>query len=87
MPRVKLIKNLNKTVCPLCDLTKYPTKQMLALDMLREFVTAFPDIKIKSVLADALYGTDEFMDKASAITSGAQVVSELRSNQRIASKN
>ena len=72
---------------PLCDHHKYPTKQMLALDMLREFVAAFPGIKIKSVLADALYGTGEFMDNASTITGGAQVVSQLRSNQRVASKN
>ena len=65
----------------------YPTKQMLALEMLREFVAAFPTFNIKGVLADALYGTGEFMDKAAAITDGAQVVSQLRGNQQIASKN
>jgi SRSO17 transposase len=54
----------------------YPTKQRLALEMLREFVAAFPGIKIKSVLADALYGTGNFMDNASTITGGAQVVSQ-----------
>lgn len=72
---------------PQTDHTRYPTKQMLALKMLSEFTQAFPEVKIKSVLADALYGTAEFMDNASALTSGAQVVSQLRCNQRVASKN
>jgi hypothetical protein len=72
---------------PLCDHIMYPTKQRLALEMLREFVAAFPGIKIKSVLADALYGTGNFMDNASTITGGAQVVSQWRSNQVVASKN
>ena len=47
----------------------------------------FPEVKIKGVLADALYGTGEFMEKASAITGKAQVVSQLRSNQKVASRN
>jgi hypothetical protein len=66
---------------------KYPQKQTLALSMLKYFVDAFPDIKIKSVLADALYGTRDFMDKASSLTHGAQVISQLRSNQCVLSKN
>ena len=69
------------------DHVNYPTKQALALDMLREFTAAFPDFKIKSVLADALYGTADFMDKAEIITNYAQIVSQLRSNQRVASKS
>ncbi|TMO73675.1 transposase, partial [Pseudoalteromonas sp. S3776] len=39
------------------------------------------------VLADALYGTGEFMDKASALTTKGQIVSQLRSNQKVASRN
>ena len=77
----------NRPRRPVVNRNLYPTKQLLALDMLSEFVDAFPNIKIKGVLADALYGTGEFMDKAAAITGGAQVVSQLRGNQRIASKN
>ncbi len=65
----------------------YPTMQVLALEMTQEFVDAFPEVRIKGVLADALYGTGEFMDKASAITGKAQVVSQLRSNQKVASRN
>ncbi len=69
------------------DHVNYPTKQALALEMLREFTTAFPNFKIKSVLADALYGTADFMDKAEEITHHAQIVSQLRTNQRVSSKN
>lgn len=69
------------------DHINYPTKQALALEILREFTRYFPDFKIKSVLADALYGTTEFMDNALKITKNAQIVSQLRSNQIVASKN
>lgn len=69
------------------DHRRYPTMQALALEMAQEFVDVFPEVRIKGVLADALYGTGEFMDKASAITGKTQVVSQLRSNQKVASRN
>lgn len=72
---------------PSADHVRYPTKQALALELLSEFVTAFPEITLKGVLADALYGTGAFMDQAAALTGGAQIISQLRSNQRIASRN
>jgi len=65
---------------------RYPTMQVLALDMCREFVSTFPEFTVVGVLADALYGNKNFMDKAAEITKG-QVVSQLRSNQIVASKN
>ncbi|KAA0446239.1 MAG: transposase [Candidatus Thioglobus sp.] len=55
--------------------------------MLRQFTTSFPEFKIKSVLADALYGASDFMDEAETISNGAQIVSQLRTNQIVASKN
>ena len=64
----------------------YPTKQALSLAMVDEFARWFPDVVVKAVLADALYGTREFMDKTSAATGGAQVVSQLRSNQLVFSR-
>lgn len=72
---------------PKPDPHRYPTMQALALEMAQEFVDAFPEVKIKGVLADALYGTGDFMEKASVITGKAQVVSQLRSNQKVASRN
>lgn len=64
----------------------YPTKQALALAMIEEFVGWFPDVTVTATLADALYGTGEFMGKASALTGATQVVSQLRSNQLVFSR-
>jgi len=61
----------------------YPTKTSLALTLLQAFKDDHHTIIIQSVLADALYGTGDFMNKASAIFGGVQVISQLRSNQNI----
>ncbi len=63
----------------------YPTKQMLALELLREFCQQHPKITVQSVLADALYGSKEFMDNASLVTHCSQVISQLRKNQLVRS--
>jgi hypothetical protein len=55
----------------------------LALCLLQAFKDAHGDIKIKAVLADALYGETVFMDEASRIFYITQVVSQLRENQTI----
>ena len=64
----------------------YPSKQALALAMVEEFTDWFSDITVTATLADALYGTAEFMDKASAATGNGQVVSQLRRNQLVFSR-
>ncbi|GAH57680.1 unnamed protein product, partial [marine sediment metagenome] len=66
---------------------KYPTKQKIALNLLNEFKRYNPIIKIKCVLADALYGTNDFLTNASNIFDGIQVISQLRSNQNIRLSN
>ena len=60
-----------------------PTKTQLALRLLQAFKDAHGDIKIKAVLADALYGEVGFMDTASRIFDIKQVISQLRENQII----
>jgi hypothetical protein len=40
---------------------EFPKKTQLALLLLEEFRRYYPDIIIKCVLADALYGSEEFM--------------------------
>ena len=55
--------------------------------MVRDFIKNFPEITIKGVLVDALYGTGDFMDQVKQITGGAQVISQLRSNQTVSSRN
>lgn len=62
---------------------QYPTKQELALGLLSDFRSHFPQLRIQCTLADTLYGTDDFMDSASLITGGKQVVSQLRKNQKV----
>src|SRR5439155_18920491 len=61
----------------------YPTKEQLALHLLETFKTHHPDIRIHCVMADALYGTATFVDGASALFRGGQVISHIRSNQNI----
>jgi len=45
----------------------FPTKTQIALHLMQEFKNNHADIKIKCVLADALYGVASFMDGASKI--------------------
>ena len=64
----------------------FPTKQVLALEMLRDFHEHFPGFTINGILADALYGDAHFMNCASAIFGGTQVVSQLRWYQKAVHK-
>lgn len=65
----------------------YPTQQQLALMLLAQFRSSYPEIKIKLVVADALYGTDDFMGEASKTCGKVQVISQLRYNQIIRFRN
>jgi DDE superfamily endonuclease len=62
---------------------QYPTKQQLALCLLEAFKTPHPDMQIHCITADALYGTATFVDGASALFGGVQVISQIRSNQNL----
>jgi hypothetical protein len=61
--------------------SRYPTKQELGLRLLQHFKQAFEHIQVQCVLADALYSDGHFMDEASRIFGGIQVISQLRHNQ------
>jgi hypothetical protein len=69
---------------PAVDLN-YPSNQELALDLLREFASHFPQIKIQCVLADALYGTKEFVQRATTLLK-TQVISQIKCSQKIQDK-
>ncbi|MGB1272430.1 MAG: transposase, partial [Endozoicomonas sp.] len=71
---------------PAPDHARFPTLQALALEMIREFADLFPEVVVKGVLADALYGTGKFMNEATILTGQTQVVSQLRSNQKVSAK-
>jgi DDE superfamily endonuclease len=61
----------------------YPTKQELALRLLAEFKAEHPTFRVHCIMADALYGTATFVDGAAALFGGVQVISQLRSNQKV----
>ena len=62
---------------------QYPTKEQLALRLLEAFKAQHPSLRVHCIMADALYGTATFVDEASAIFGGVQVLSQIRSNQNI----
>ena len=66
---------------------EYPTKAQLALQLMEQFRHCHSQITVKAVVADALYGQQSFMDAASALFDGCQVVSQLRNNQNIRYRN
>lgn len=59
----------------------YPTKRELGLRLLKQFRQSFEAIHIQCILADAFYSDGAFMDEASSIFNGIQVISQLRHNQ------
>jgi hypothetical protein len=61
----------------------YPPKEQLALGLLEAFKAQHPHIRVHCIMADALYCTASFVDGASALFSGMQVLSQIRSNQNI----
>ncbi|MCX6990681.1 MAG: transposase [Chlamydiae bacterium] len=65
---------------------KYPSKLEIALDLLRVFFQNHPSLKIKCILADAFYGSANFVKTASEMHGGVQVISQIRSNQLIRNK-
>ena len=56
----------------------YPTKLEIALELLKGFHTTFPEIRVRCVLADNVYGTQAFVDEASALFFGVQVAPASR---------
>jgi hypothetical protein len=69
---------------PLLD---YPKKYQLAIKLLEDFKKSFPNMKIKAVLADALYGHLPFIQGVETIWKGVQIITKMRKNQRIVHQN
>jgi len=61
----------------------YPGVITVALNLLKSFEKNYPRIKMKAILADALYGAKRFVAPASKMFQGVQVVSQVRKNQKI----
>ena len=65
----------------------YPQIPEIALNLLREFKANHSQIKVHCITADALYGTQSFMDEASEIFGGVQVISQIKENQNVLFRN
>ena len=61
----------------------YPSPIEVGLNLLKQFASEHPQIKIKAIVADALYGANTFVTAASEIFQGVQVVSQARKNQQV----
>ncbi len=62
--------------------SKMPWDHLLVASM-RVILRHHPDMRVHCITADALYGTASFVDEASALFGGVQVISQIRSNQNI----
>ena len=80
------VRKAERPACPERN-PAYPGKEECVLSMLREFRHCHPHVKVKAVLADALYGNRPFMDEASSLCGDVQVISQLRSNQKVRHRN
>lgn len=60
----------------------YPSRIELALKLISEFKNDFPEIKMRTISADALYGTKEFVSSAKELTN-AQIITQIKSSHII----
>ncbi len=51
---------------------RYPSKLELALALLAAFRQAHPQVRVRCVVADALYSSGDFLDRASALFDGVR---------------
>lgn len=65
----------------------YPTMPQIAVTLLEQFKAAHPQIRIGCIFADALYGNEQFLDQASQLFGGIQVISQIRANQLVRFRN
>jgi hypothetical protein len=61
----------------------YPGKAVQVLDLIAAFRRHHPEIAVKAVVADALYGTQAFLDEAAHRCGDVQAISQLRNTQKI----
>ena len=63
------------------------SKSQLVLRLMGQFREYHPQIIVKAIAADALYGQADLMDAASVLFEGTQVISQLRQNKNIQVRN
>ena len=66
---------------------EYPTKAQIGLRLLEEFKNTHWQVRIQCIVADALYGNKRFVNSASKLFGGIQVISQIRCNQLVRFRN
>ena len=69
------------------DMTKYPTKLRLSLQLAADFKAYFPNFVILSIQGDCFFGTQEWTSGMLLVYPKTQVISQLKSNQIIKYQN
>ncbi len=66
---------------------KYPTKIEIAISLVSLFHDLFPNIDVKCIAADALYGTKLFMSGVKNCYPTTQIISQIKKTQNILFRN
>lgn len=85
--RAKKVKKAHRPVEIQRNFAKYPTKYALCLQLTADFKTHFPQFKVLSIMADCFYGTKDWTVGMSALYPKTQIISQLKSNQKITYQN
>lgn len=85
--RAKKVSKEHRPVETPRDYSDYPTKGTLSVQLTAHFKTHFPNFNVVSIMADCLYGTKEWTAGILALYPQAQVISQLKSNQKIIYQN
>lgn len=76
------VKKADRPAAPVPN-PAYPGKAEHVLELIGEFRRHHPEVTVKAVLADALFGTQPFLDEASRRCGQVQAISQLRGNQTL----
>jgi hypothetical protein len=61
----------------------YPSKNELAVQLLKEFKERHPEVKVKCINADALYGNKKFINGAASIYKSTQIISQIDKRRNV----
>jgi hypothetical protein len=65
----------------------YPSREQLALDLIKEFQAEHPLVSIRAITADSAYCTPFLMTAIPSVYPKTQVLSQIRSNQKVRFRN
>ena len=85
--RSNKVSKTHRPVEVLRDYDIYPTKYALCCQLVADFKTHLPNFKVHSIMADCFYGTKEWTSGMLALYPQAQVISQLKANQKISHQN